>query len=143
MRVRSFFSVKNGENNGKICLQDPSDVLVLSQRCAGRFRSVCREDACAEPVKLNLRGFESRRTSKDASPVDRFLSFGTPKEICTRKTDFRVRYKQGFVVIPPLVRQCESAPCLRADTAFSRSEPKRQLLRAVTEALKRSAAAFA
>ena len=57
MRVRSFFSVKNGEQNGKICLQGyfkPVFESNPSQRCTRIFQSVCQKNSCSLSLSSSI-----------------------------------------------------------------------------------------
>ena len=78
---------------------------VPSSRCLSQSFTAVHEDIpkCmpeerlhTEPVKLDMRGFKSRRASKDVSPVGLVLSFGTQKMVHEIVSDnifyFYIRY---------------------------------------------------
>ena len=86
-----------------------------------------------EPLKLDVRGFESRRALQNVSPVDWFCPSGRKKN-GTHKPSLIVCenvFIQTFVIIRQsesasvhLAEQCKSKPCLRVDTVLSQTVPK-------------------
>ena len=132
MCFRSFFSVKNSEQNGKICLQGyfkPVFESILHSGARGYSKVYAEEHLLLEPVKLDFRGFESRRMQKHiASGL--VLSFGTQKRTVHEIVCENV-FIQTFVIIRQsesasvhLAEQCKSKPCLRMDTVLSQTVPK-------------------
>ena len=114
------------------------------QRCARLCQSVCRgwlaqgnrvdRGLRQDPVRWGstprYRGFESRRASKDVSPVDRFVlrDAKTVREgplSCARtffQKDAIIRARMGKPRFS--VGTMQRRLCLRADTVFSGSAPK-------------------
>ena len=87
------------------------------------------EHLLLEPVKLDIRGFESRRALQNVSPVEWFCPSGrkrTVHEIVCENV-----FIQTFVIIRQsesasvhLAEQCKSKPYLRMDTVLSQTVPK-------------------
>ena len=117
---------------------------VTSSRCLSQSFTAVHEDVpkCMpeehlhlEPVKLDIRGFESRRALQNVSPVDWFCPSGRKKErytkSCARTFLFRIRYHSakreisrramqkralpegGYRVIPNSAKRYLSALCRR------------------------------
>ena len=115
---------------------------VTSSRCLSQSFTAVHEDIpkcmpeehlLLEPVKLDIRGFESRRALQNVSPVDWFCPSGRKKN-GTHKPSLIVCenvFIQTFVIIRQsesatvhLAEQCKSKPCLRMDTVLSQTVPK-------------------
>ena len=84
-----------------------------------------------EPVKLDIRGFESRRALKACRQVAlEDLSFGTQQKrytkSCARTFLFRhsLSFGKARSALVHLAEQCKSEPCLRMDTVLSQTVPK-------------------
>jgi len=82
-----------------------------------------------EPVKLDIRGFKSRRALQNVSPVDWFCPSGR------KKNGTRNRVRERFysdIRYHSAKRECFGAsrramqmgPCLRMDTVLSQTVPK-------------------
>ncbi len=112
---------------------------VTSSRCLSQSFTAVHEDVpkcmpeeflLLEPVKLNIRGFESRRALQNVSPVDWFCPSGRKKRTVHEIVCENV-FIQTFVIIRQsesasvhLAEQCKSKPCLRVDTVLSQTVPK-------------------
>ena len=104
---------------------------VTSSRCLSQSFTAVHEDIpkcmpeeflLLEPVKLDFRGFESRRMQKHIASGLEDLSFGTQKRTVHEIVCENV-FIQTFVIIRQsesasvhLAEQCKSKPCLRMDT---------------------------
>ena len=112
---------------------------VTSSRCLSQSFTAVHEDIpkcmpeehlLLEPVKLDIRGFESRRALQNVSPVDWFCPSGRKKN----GTRYRVRenisvqdslsFGKARSASVHLAEQCKSKPCLRMDTVLSQTVPK-------------------
>lgn len=112
---------------------------VTSSRCLSQSFTAVHEDIpkcmpeehlLLEPVKLDIRGFESRRALQNVSPVDWFCPSGRKKErytkSCARTFLFRhsLSFGKARSASVHLAEQCKSKPCLRVDTVLSQTVPK-------------------
>ena len=130
---------------------------VTSSRCLSQSFTAVHEDIpkcmpeeflLLEPVKLDIRGFESRRALQNVSPVDWFCPSGRKKErytkSCARTFLFRhsLSFGKARSASVHLAEQCkwglarEWIPCYP-------KQCQKISFRTVQEALKFSAAAFA
>ena len=112
---------------------------VTSSRCLSQSFTAVHQDIpkcmpeehlLLEPVKLDIRGFESRRALQNVSPVDWFCPSGRKKErytkSCARTFLFRhsLSFGKARSASVRLAEQCKSKPCLRMDTVLSQTVPK-------------------
>ena len=111
---------------------------VTSSRCLSQSFTAVHEDVpkcmpeeflLLEPVKLDIRGFESRRALQNVSPVDWFCPSGRKKRYtksCARTFLFRhsLSFGKARSALVHLAEQCKSEPCLRMDTVLSQTVPK-------------------
>ena len=112
---------------------------VTSSRCLSQSFTAVHQDIpkcmpeehlLLEPVKLDIRGFESRRALQNVSPVDWFCPSGRKKErytkSCARTFLFRhsLSFGKARSALVHLAEQCKSEPCLRMDTVFFGAVPK-------------------
>ena len=111
---------------------------VTSSRCLSQSFTAVHEDIpkcmpeeflLLEPVKLDIRGFESRRALQNVSPVDWFCPSGR------KKNGTRNRVRERFysdIRYHSAKRECfgtsrramQMGPCLRMDTVLSQTVPK-------------------
>ena len=112
---------------------------VTSSRCLSQSFTAVHEDVpkcmpeehlLLEPVKLDIRGFESHRMQLLRIASGLVLSFGTQKErytkSCARTFLFRhsLSFGKARSASVHLAEQCKSKPCLRMDTVLSQTVPK-------------------
>lgn len=148
MRVRSFFSVKNVDRNGKICLQGYTGRVFFSPRCTRDVEVYAVVAACV--MRLSSAHFAGPNPAVRKS-VRQWFGF-VPRDakdgisgscpVCERFFRIFVISRQGKKSFAFLSEQCKRVPCLCADTVLSRSVPK-MLFRTVQGVLKPSAAALA
>lgn len=126
---------------------------VISSRCLSQSFTAVYEDIpkCMpeerlrhEPVKLSIRGFESRRALQNVSPVDWFCPSGR------KRTVHEIVCENVFILTFVIIRQSEKCfgTSRRAmqKQALPENDPKqcqKISFRTVQEALKFSTAAFA
>ena len=139
MCFRSFFSVKNGEQNGKICLQGyfmPVFESNPSQRCTRMFQSVCQKNTCSLSLSSSLFagsnpavrcktyrqwiGFVLRDAKKNGTRNrvrERFYSdiryHSAKREISRRAMQKQALPENGYRVIPNSAKRFLSALCRR------------------------------
>ena len=111
---------------------------VTSSRCLSQSFTAVHEDIpkcipeeflLLEPVKLDIRGFESRRALQNVSPVDWFCPSGrkrTVHEIVCENVFIQnsLSFGKARSASAHLAEQCKSKPCLRMDTVLSQIVPK-------------------
>ena len=111
---------------------------VTSSRCLSQSFTAVHEDIpkcmpeeflLLEPVKLDIRGFESRRALQNVSPVDWFCPSGrkrTVHEIVCENVLFLtfVIIRQSEKRLGISRRAMQMGPCLRMDTVLSQMVPK-------------------
>ena len=96
--------MKNGEQNGKICLQGyfkPVFESILHGGARGCSKVYAEEHLLLEPVKLDIRGFESRRALQNVSPVDWFCPSGR------KRTVHEIVCENVFIQTFVIIRQSE------------------------------------
>ena len=111
---------------------------VTSSRCLSQSFTAVHEDVpkcmpeeflLLEPVKLDIRGFESRRALQNVSPVDWFCPSGR------KRTVHEIVCENVFILTVVIIRQREKrlrislgamqkGLCLRMDTVLSLIVPK-------------------
>ena len=96
--------MKSGEQNGKICLQGyfkPVFESILHSGARGYSKVYAEEHLLLEPVKLDIRGFESRRALQNVSPVDWFCPSGR------KRTVHEIVCENVFIQTFVIIRQSE------------------------------------
>ena len=111
---------------------------VTSSRCLSQSFTAVHEDIpkcmpeeflLLEPVRLDIRGFESRRALQNVSPVGWFCPSGR------KRTVHEIVCENVFILTFVIIRQSEKyfgtsrramqmGPCLRMDTVLSQTVPK-------------------
>ena len=123
----------------------------LPQRCTRIFQSVCRGALAPEPVKLVIRGFESRRAPKSVSPVDWFCPSGHWKNgtrkltsVCENVFIMKIRYHSAKREMLLRISRSNAKASLAWEWIPCYPKQCQKIsFRTVQEALKFSAAAFA